>query len=60
MILLPLCLCVPVSIEHRSACGLSSVSRRAEDAAAVGAGAAEKAGDLWGPPFQVHFHPPPG
>lgn len=31
----------------------------AEDAAAVGAGAAEKAGDLRGPPFQVYLHPPP-
>lgn len=42
---------------HRSARGLSSVSRCAEDAAAMGASVAEKAGALRRPPFQIHFYP---
>jgi len=49
-----------VPTPNRSACGVSSVPRCAEDAAAMGAGAAEEAGDLRGPAFQVHLHPPQG
>lgn len=57
LILLPsFCLCVWL----RPARGLSAVPRRAEDAAALGAGAAEAAGDLRGAPLQVHLHPPAG
>lgn len=48
------------SPRRRSARGLSPVSRRVENAAALGAGPAEEAGALRRPPLQIHCHLPAG
>lgn len=66
--LIQLCLCllllVPLHFPRRHRCrsarGLSAVSRRVENAAALGAGPAEEAGTVRRTPLQVHRHPPAG